>query len=213
MQLVPFRLRDERRTKLKRIQEKPKKEQIKMILAIILSVAIVVLVWREVIHTYKHTKQEQMNATVESVYAKDPSAENLVLLWAQLTSNNSRDIYHYLDDAFSADNAELEPYLSKILDENKDASGWNFKAMYLSSVLARCSYDEDFSRFAMIFEKYIPQLPVLYTMVGISSMSEFFNKKFVYENHEAILGMLNEIADEQTEPLHKVLYYEAVLFI
>lgn len=204
-------MKEERRIKLEKFKQKPKKEQAKFIICILITILWLCLFGMNLVRHYRRAQQEQNIARIEREYAITPSAKNIVGVWALLAECNSRDIYHYLDDAFSADNAEIEKYLSDIIwNDEKDVRGWSFKASFLSTVFARCSTDNDFIRFQMIFLEYIPKLPGFYKMVGIASQPEFFNKDFVYENAESILALLEELAETEENASEQVIYYQMI---
>lgn len=170
-------------------------------------------------HFVLSSKQESQQAAenaknslkmLESIYACEPTADNLLPLLYAYVEADSPALLQYIDDLFAfQDDADFITFRTAT-DPSSTVSFMQVKANMLSEALLLYAKADDLDNYLQAVRQYIPQLYGPYKFSGFYYAYMWSNGagEFVVQNQDAIAEVLWQLYEEETDNFEKTVYLE-----
>ena len=147
---------------------------------------------------------------LESIYACEPTADNLLPLLYAYVEKDSPALLQYIDDLFAfQDEADFITFRTAT-DPSSTVSFMQLKANMLSEALLLYAKANDLDSYLNTVRQYIPQLYGPYKFSGFYYAYMWSNGagEFVVQNQDAIAEVLWQLYEEEPDNFEKVIYLE-----
>lgn len=147
---------------------------------------------------------------LESIYACEPTADNLLPLLYAYVEADSPQLLQYIDDLFEfQDDADFITYRTAT-DPSSTVSFMQVKANMLSEALLLYAKADDLDSYLNTVRQYIPQLYGHYKFSGFYYAYMWSNGagEFIIKNQDAIAEVLWQLYEEEPDNFEKVIYLE-----
>ena len=168
-----------------------------------------------VLSSKQESQQAEENAKnslkmLESIYACEPTADNLLPLLYAYVEADSPALLQYIDDLFAfQDDADFITFRTAT-DPSSTVSFMQVKANMLSEALLLYAKADDLDNYLQAVRQYIPQLYGPYECSGFVYAYIWTNRagKFVVQNQDAIAEVLWQLYEEEPDNFERVIYLE-----
>lgn len=147
---------------------------------------------------------------LESIYACEPTADNLLPLLYAYVEADSPVLLQYIDDLFAfQDDADFITYRT-VTDPSSTVSFMQVKANMLSEALLLYAKADDLDNYLKTVRQYIPQLYGPYKFSGFYYAYMWSNGagEFIVQNQDAIAEVLWQLYEEEPDNFERVIYLE-----
>lgn len=147
---------------------------------------------------------------LESIYACEPTADNLLPLLYAYVEADSPVLLQYIDDLFAfQDDADFITFRTAT-DPSSTVSFMQVKANMLSEALLLYAKADDLDNYLKTVRQYIPQLYGPYKYSGFVYAYIWTNGagEFVVQNQDAIAEVLWQLYEEEPDNFERVIYLE-----
>ncbi len=170
-------------------------------------------------HFVLSSKQESQQAAenaknslkmLESIYACEPTADNLLPLLYAYVEADSPQLVQYIDDLFAfQDDADFITFRTAT-DPSSTVSFMQVKANMLSEALLLYAKADDLDNYLKTVRQYIPQIYGPYKFSGFYYAYMWSNGagEFIVQNQDAIAEVLWQLYEEEPDNFEKVIYLE-----
>ena len=168
-----------------------------------------------VLSSKQESQQAEENAKnslkmLESIYACEPTADNLLPLLYAYVEADSPALLQYIDDLFAfQDDADFITFRTAT-DPSSTVSFMQVKANMLSEALLLYAKADDLDNYLKTVRQYIPRLYGPYKFSGFYYAYMWSNGagEFGVQNQDAIAEVLWQLYEEEPDNFEKVIYLE-----
>ena len=168
-----------------------------------------------VLSSKQESQQAEENAKnslkmLESIYACEPTADNLLPLLYAYVEADSPALLQYIDDLFAfQDDADFITFRTAT-DASSTVSFMQVKANMLSEALLLYAKADDLDNYLKTVRQYIPQLYGPYKYSGFVYAYIWTNGagEFGFQNQDALTEVLWQLYEEETDNFEKAVYLE-----